>query len=480
MNRFALAKGELVMMNRRVFLLSSTSAAALAACSPANTAFAPHTLGSESARALAGAKVLPRLEIAEFSANAKLVAALRAGVAAMKAIKDPRNVKSWTYWHYSHWMPKSNPPPDMAGVWDQCRHAASYFLPWHRGFLYYFEKTLREASRYPLLTLPYWDYYKNPKLPEIYTTPTLRDGTPNSLYWAKRKNSSIKLLKYTAFADTVATFPWGPGETYEDLLEKDPHNEVHDQVGGSMGSVPTAPADPIFWAHHCNVDRLWTAWVAAGGKRKMPPASTLWWKETFAYNLDGSWSAKVATMNDTRNLGYRYADVSLPVAPAGASLPARPPVVARGNENASGPIALTLQPVTIEIPLDDRFASGAPFDVVLDGLTLSELGKEGGFDYSVYANLPGVRTPVSQEQTFGIGAFGSFALSMPRMNGMNASSGSGTTLRLSANRALQEQMRVGTASRTSLLLSFIASGEPSGVSQNAVLASIERISVVSD
>ena len=27
-----------------------------------------------------------------------------------------------------------------------------------------------------------------------------------------------------------------------------------------MGSVPTAAYDPIFWAHHCMIDRLWYLW----------------------------------------------------------------------------------------------------------------------------------------------------------------------------------------------------------------------------
>jgi len=37
------------------------------------------------------------------------------------------------------------------------------------------------------------------------------------------------------------------------------HNLVHMWVGGSM--VPmTSPNDPVFWLHHCFMDRLWTDW----------------------------------------------------------------------------------------------------------------------------------------------------------------------------------------------------------------------------
>ena len=37
------------------------------------------------------------------------------------------------------------------------------------------------------------------------------------------------------------------------------HNRVHMWVGGSM-SPGTSPNDPVFFLHHCNVDRLWAVW----------------------------------------------------------------------------------------------------------------------------------------------------------------------------------------------------------------------------
>ena len=38
------------------------------------------------------------------------------------------------------------------------------------------------------------------------------------------------------------------------------HNQVHVWVGGTMTLVPIAPADPIFWLHHGEIDRLWHLW----------------------------------------------------------------------------------------------------------------------------------------------------------------------------------------------------------------------------
>ena len=39
------------------------------------------------------------------------------------------------------------------------------------------------------------------------------------------------------------------------------HNRVHIYIGGSMQSVPKASNDPIFFLHHCNIDRLYEEWL---------------------------------------------------------------------------------------------------------------------------------------------------------------------------------------------------------------------------
>ena len=39
------------------------------------------------------------------------------------------------------------------------------------------------------------------------------------------------------------------------------HNKVHLYIGGTMLSVPMASNDPIFFLHHCNVDRLYEQWL---------------------------------------------------------------------------------------------------------------------------------------------------------------------------------------------------------------------------
>ena len=47
------------------------------------------------------------------------------------------------------------------------------------------------------------------------------------------------------------------------VLDMVPHNTMHVWIGGPSGLMTsnlTAAFDPIFWAHHSNVDRLWALW----------------------------------------------------------------------------------------------------------------------------------------------------------------------------------------------------------------------------
>lgn len=50
------------------------------------------------------------------------------------------------------------------------------------------------------------------------------------------------------------------------------HNRVHVWVGGDM--LPSSsPNDPVFYMNHCNVDRIWEAWLTKNGRSYLPPQS---------------------------------------------------------------------------------------------------------------------------------------------------------------------------------------------------------------
>lgn len=91
------------------------------------------------------------------------------------------------------------------------------------------------------------------------------------------------------------------------LLEGSPHNKVHNNTGGivyserggqcdlanpaNIGGIMQAflsPADPLFFLHHSNIDRLWTAWAQkqqAAGRPTLPQGALFrnWATEPFLF-----------------------------------------------------------------------------------------------------------------------------------------------------------------------------------------------------
>lgn len=79
-----------------------------------------------------------------------------------------------------------------------------------------------------------------------------------------RNNVSLILLSYKQF-DAFSNNEWlrnGRAGTYGSL--EDIHNEIHDKTGGNghMSALEVSAFDPVFWLHHCNVDRLGAIWQA--------------------------------------------------------------------------------------------------------------------------------------------------------------------------------------------------------------------------
>jgi tyrosinase len=181
---------------------------------------------------------------------------------------------------------------------NQCQHASWYFLPWHRGYLASFEAIV--AAKVKALTgdewaLPYWNYLDstNPdarRVPTAFLADTLPDGTPNPLKKYPRRPGLTMLQPGLRDAFSLAAMEeddfivgatnsigFGGGITgdfaqfsqWTGGLEDNPHNTVHRLVGGNagfMGDPRLAALDPIFWLHHCNIDRLWEAWRNTPGK----------------------------------------------------------------------------------------------------------------------------------------------------------------------------------------------------------------------
>ncbi|NER45216.1 MAG: tyrosinase family protein [Symploca sp. SIO1A3] len=96
--------------------------------------------------------------------------------------------------------------------------------------------------------------------------------------------------------------------SYSTALEN-PHNAIHGWVGGVMGIVSYAAYDPIFWAHHCNIDRLFAEWQAA--HPNITPNDMIWTAQLTPFGVT------TADIWDIRRLGYDYLTAEAqPIVPA--------------------------------------------------------------------------------------------------------------------------------------------------------------------
>ena len=312
---------------------------------------------------------------------------LRRGVAHMMARNSaPRGSaefrRSWVYWanmhrHFGDDCAGSIVGTGMGGVqtwlasnanetatWCRCEHSTVQFLTWHRMFLWYFERVLQEAAGDPSLRLPYWDYETDAHLPAAYRDATYvneqSQTVPNPLRvnarWPSLNNGTAHLSSFvtsTATAMTDTTF--GP---FNSDLEQSPHNNVHCAVttggcpnGGLMGSVPAAALDPVFYAHHTNIDRLYECWLQGDEPGRLPSNPTQLNTVFTFVDADGSTvKRRVRNMLTTTQLGYTYA--------AGGGCPPGLAQVSRAAENRPVPeqvlasVGLTrLDPTVTAVPL---------------------------------------------------------------------------------------------------------------------------------
>jgi hypothetical protein len=180
-------------------------------------------------------------------------------------------------------------------------HRGPAFGPWHRQLLKLYEAELRNAIGDPDLCLPYWDWTKDqtsadPGFP--FTTEFLGGdgaGNPNDMVttgdfsqaagwilncdeegWGFLRRhfggdgpglpspSDVQAcLKLTPYDSSPWNWNSAQMSSFRNTLEgwvgPGIHNAVHRWVDGSM-QPGTSPNDPVFFLHHCNIDRLWSVW----------------------------------------------------------------------------------------------------------------------------------------------------------------------------------------------------------------------------
>ncbi|KAF4827108.1 Tyrosinase ustQ [Colletotrichum tropicale] len=176
-------------------------------------------------------------------------------------------------------------------------HRVGAFLPWHRWYMTVHENLLREHCSYTG-PLPYWDEQTDEAAGPL-TSASIWGNDPATSFGTGASDSNGCLVDgpftgvtYDLTADlergatqclsyklNQAQFDLAAQdivdacdalETYDDFnncIGGSPHTSGHFAIGGTMDDVSLSPADPLFFMHHTNLDRIWYEWQTRNESR---------------------------------------------------------------------------------------------------------------------------------------------------------------------------------------------------------------------
>jgi tyrosinase len=232
---------------------------------------------------------------------------LRAAFASAEGISDDRG---FGYWAGIHGLPLPM----------YCQHGTRLFLPWHRAYLYFFELALRDLV--PDAVLAWWDWTSPAShasgIPAAYAVsrvgadpnPLFRTVVPAAARQGGKPRRTSRAPGSAADlptpADIQAVLALSDFLDFQSQLEEI-HNSIHVWVGGTMGEIPWAAYDPVFFAHHAMIDRIWRLWQIRHPTPHLP--SSLLTQALPPFPLT------VAQTLDVKGLGYDYASTTTHATP---------------------------------------------------------------------------------------------------------------------------------------------------------------------
>ncbi len=401
-------------------------------------------------RALAQSGYRVRQEWKTFRKTAQYQSFLKA-IAAMRANTNPGNRNSLQFWANVHV--------------NYCPHGTDYFIAWHRGYLHFFERQLQIVSGDPSLNLPYWDYFSYANLPAEFTDRT----RGNPLYLARQSKNVYAALDLSPFAPDVYNFQHGTVNAFEPKLEN-LHNPVHNIIGGVMASMQS-PLDPIFYVHHANIDRLTHAWALPDGKgipfSAFPYSasnSDPYWAGNHVYASDLSLERYLTLIPYWLNTDYQKTNVPTALPPAPNTAPSatssllaksaqavtqRPPLL-QLNTSSGREVSSTRRSLggLLQVPFDEGSATvrlrlnkndamelgqittrrrnerkagqarkAGRVKLVIDRAVISDIGREGGYFYALYLNMPDFIDSSAARTRSYIGNLGAFEIAAASHHG---------------------------------------------------------------
>jgi tyrosinase len=251
---------------------------------------------------------------------------------------------------------------------DLCKHGRLSFLHWHRHYLKFFEEICGELIGDASFALPYWNWSKRSGVipaplydiadlnvehwndPGVYTGQSWGpiDSVPRRGLAKGRGllNDPTRGGSFTSTnIDSIKGLP--NADLFRRSLEGSPHNNGHVVAGATPGPKPghigdgLSPLDPIFWLHHCMVDRVWAEWQ----KTHTTPDPGESYASDFVDKGGHPVSVNSAGALSLDPLGYTYdvlqpVPVAGPAGPAGNLLNAIAPDLRRALEQPPEPLTL--------------------------------------------------------------------------------------------------------------------------------------------
>ena len=314
-----------------------------------------------------------RMDIATFAQDAGRLGRFEAALKQMQdaSASNPDDPAGWLANANMHRDFCSTPgPSDPTQI-----HFCWWFLAWHRAYISVTERKIRQISGDDSFSYPYWNWSTDRRIPAAYAkqgsslakairfTPNrgLSDGEVGLLH----DDPAIEQLGVAALAatffeaktsDDISTSFGGiarpnPEGAYDNnAIEGTPHGPVHNYVGGSrrgaggdMSDFETAGRDPIFFAHHGNLDRLWETWRRDPARKATEPSVDAFQNHVFVFKwLDGTdVQIPMSDILDTTKLGYTYdyLDVNRPQAIVMAQQAAPEPLPPIATQKLAVPLA---------------------------------------------------------------------------------------------------------------------------------------------
>lgn len=284
-----------------------------------------------------------RMDITAFAKNAARLAKFEAAVKEMqdRSKTNANDPKGWLVNAKAHadFCPTAITDPKQV-------HFCWWFLSWHRAYITVTERKIREISGDQTFAYPYWNWSSDRRIPKAYakagsslanairfTRPgALSDGEvgfrPDDPILKKLGVEALaaKIFEAKTTGDLQKSFggiarPNSSNKYGNTKFELTPHGSIHVYVGGEnnngdggdMSDFETAARDPIFFAHHGNLDRLWETWRSDPAKKATEPKSDAFLKHKFVFTwLDGTpMEIAVAETLDTKKLGFTYDTLSV-------------------------------------------------------------------------------------------------------------------------------------------------------------------------